>query len=80
MPRHHDNVTHTKDVLIGNKQIFGVALDLLCPLDCDFPLGIHLPYTAGYFRSYLISYWEFIYTLNSVTGSGHVKYQESYLA
>ncbi len=21
----------------------GVALDLLCPLDCDFPLGIHLP-------------------------------------
>ena len=22
----------------------GFALDLLCPLDCDFPLGIHLPY------------------------------------
>ncbi len=21
-----------------------VALDLLCPLDCDFPLGIHVPY------------------------------------
>ena len=22
----------------------GIALDLLCPLDCDFPLGIQLPY------------------------------------
>ena len=22
----------------------GIAFDLLCPLDCDFPLGIRLPY------------------------------------
>ena len=25
----------------------GVALDLLCQLDCDFPLGIHVPYPGN---------------------------------
>ena len=28
----------------GGFQQCGIALDLLCPLDRDFPLAIHLPY------------------------------------